>query len=647
MKNKNLKLKINKYYEGLPRKFAPHEHKRSSWREVRNARGQIIVELLIAFGLAGILIPALLMGLIASSSGKVQQQQRIIALGLLKEGEEAVRTTREADWTNITINGNYHPVRSGNTWTLAANTETIGDFTRTITVGDLSPSDLSLKKIKINVAWSNGILPTSATSLSSTVFLARWKNLSATQSVTSALIQQGYGDWCNPSLGITALDLPKSGVANAISAIQGQIAAGTGNNASGETYANVIISDPTYPTAPVATLSGVFVSSNPIKTNDVFTEQNYGYVATDNNFKEVVILDLINRDASNNYLELGYFDASGALNGNTVATSGNVGYVITAKKGGTPSTLFSFNLSSKTGSRAVVDPDGLALADNGNRMMIVGTKLYIADESLTGQLLIVDISNPSNLTLSRSVTLSSLGASAVYVNSTGTRAYVATHQSATLKELFIVNVDPLSAQYGSVINSYDTNGMEPKGLVLVNIPRLIIVGTGAEEYQVVNIETETASPLPRCGGLQVDSGINGISTVLTTANRAYSYIITGDASTELKIIEGGAGGTGGGGGGTFESASVDAGHSVIFNRFTASTDPTTLTATYKVAVSADCTTFNYVGPSGTSSDSYSSSGGVIPLSINPGRCFRYKVTLSGGGPGVTNATTTVVVNYSP
>ena len=49
----------------------------------------------------------------------------------------------------------------------------------------------------------------------------------------------GVGDWCQPTLAITALDLPKSGVANAISAIQGTLAAGTGENASGVSYANV------------------------------------------------------------------------------------------------------------------------------------------------------------------------------------------------------------------------------------------------------------------------------------------------------------------------------------------------------------------------------------------------------------------------
>jgi hypothetical protein len=181
--------------------------------------------------------------------------------------------------------------------------------------------------------------------------------------------------------------------------------------------------------------------------------------------------------------------------------------------------------------------------------------------------------------------------------------------------------------------------MDPTGVVLVNIPRVVIVGTGGEEYQVINVTNETAT-LTRCGGLQVDSGINGISTVFTAAQRAYSYIVTGDSNTELKIIEGGPGGSGTGGGLTVDSPILDAGHTSIFNRLSIdSVTPSDVTATYQVSVSTDCTTFNYSG-------NYSTSGGIIPLSINPGRCFRFRVTFSGGS-GSGPVSTTATINYSP
>src|SRR4030042_6940628 len=110
---------------------------------VRLIKGQIIIELLGAFGWAGILLPALLAGLVGARSGKVQQEQRILAIGLMKEAEEATRSVREADWENIATNEIYHPMVSpdclnitGSAWKLCPGLETVGDFSRSITIGD-------------------------------------------------------------------------------------------------------------------------------------------------------------------------------------------------------------------------------------------------------------------------------------------------------------------------------------------------------------------------------------------------------------------------------------------------------------------------------------------------------------------------------
>lgn len=591
--------------------------------------GQMIIELLVAFGLASILLPAIMIGFVSGSSGKVQQQQRLKATGYLEEGIEAVRSVREADWNNISINGTYHPDITGNSWTLSNGTETIEDFTRKIEISDVTPLDPSKKQITVTVSWNN-ILPTN---VSSVFILTRWKNISSPLTISGTLLNQGNGDWCSPALTITALDLPKNGVANAISAIQGQLAAGTGDNASGVSYANVTVSDPAAPTNPVAAISGTF---DGFKTNDVFTEQDYAYLATDTSSKDIVIINLTYKDANNKYSEAGYVDVpfAGNVNSASVVTSGDVGYVV----GGTH--LYSFDLTSKSGLRPLIDPDGVTFTGNASRMVIWGQRAYITTSNLSGQLVIADIENPADIKIKKTVGLPAAAGAAIYINKEGTRAYVATHESASQRELFIVNTDETSVGFGTVINSYDTNGMDPKGVVLVNIPRLIVVGTGAEEYQVINV-TDEINPLSRCGGLQIDTGVNGISTVFTAVQRAYSYIITGDATSELKIIEGGPGGGGTGGGLTVESLILDAGHTVTFNRMdVTSLTPAGITATYQVAVSTDCLTFSYTG-------NYTVSGGPIPLNINPGRCFRYKVTFSGGTGIGTTASTTVSVNYSP
>ena len=602
-------------------------------KNVKKQKGQLLVELLVAFGVASVLIPAIIFGFISASGGRVQQEQRLKATGLLKEGEEAVRSLRDMDWVNVATNGTYYPKVSSCSslpcWVWGAEVDGImGDFTRSVIISDVAPVDLSKKKITVSVGW-NSILPSTMTS---TFILARWKNISSSLVSAGTLINQGSGDWCAPTLNLASLDLPKNGVANAISAIQGQIAAGTGDNASGISYANVSITDPPAPATPSASMVGTF---DGFKTNDVFTEQNYAYLATDTNSKEIEIVDLTQTDINGKYTEAGYFNAPGNGNAASIAVSGNVGYMV----GGTK--LYDFDLTSKSGSRPIIDSDGLNLDGTASRIVIWGQRAYVTTSSLSEQLTIIDISNTSDLQVKKKVALDAAAGASVYINEEGTRAYVAAHSSSTKAELFIVNTDETSAGYGTVINSYDTNGMDPKGIIKVNIPRLVIVGTNGEEYQVIDITDETINPLPRCGGMQIDTGVNGVSTVFATSQRAYSYIVTGDSSTELKIIEGGPGGGGSGGGLIVESSPLDAGHSVVFNRIDiTSLTPSDITATYQIAVSTDCSTYNYSG-------NYTIAGGPIPMTLNPGQCFRYKVTFSGGSGVGTAASTTVSVNYSP
>jgi hypothetical protein len=661
-----------------------------------NQRGQLIIELLLATALSLIVFPALFTMFYLSREGKPQQLSRTKAVAWATEAEEALRSVRENGWDQLLAYANntaYHPVRSATIWGLGTGTETVNGYTRSITFSQVSRDsngaivtsggtvDPSTRRATIAVSWATPL----PTTISLVEYLTRHNNFLKVDTTTADFTAGttlntrvvtltdgdvvlgstgGFGDWCTPSLTISALDLPKSGVANAISAIQGQIAGGTGDNASGVSYANVLVSDPSFPTNPTASISGTF---DGYKTNDVFTEQNYAYLATDTNSKEVEIISLAGVDGFGKYSEAGYFNAPGNGNANSVATSGNVGYMI----GGTK--LYSFDLSSKSGSRPALDADGVTLPGTGNRLMIVGSRAFVTTSATNAQLVIVDISDPTNLRIADQVSLSGQGGKAIFVNGSGTRAYVATAQSASLKELFIVNVDASSAGYKQVLGTYDTNGMDPTGVVVVSGPRAIIVGHSAEEYQVVDITTETANPLPRCGGLQIDTGVNGVSTVQASSGRAYSYIVTGDASTELKIIEGGPGANGHDYvlNGTFTSQAFDVSTiatgsaKAAYNRLTASiTKPSSVTdvklqfaAADPVSNSCGGATYVYVGPDGTTGTYYTSSdnatiAGALPFSgpsgyKNPARCFRYQGQFTTTDQSLTPILSEVTISLSP
>ena len=630
--------------------------------------GQSLIELLITIALSAILIPALLTGFFVTREGRAQQEQRLLATAYAKEAQEAVRIVARNGWNNL-VNGTHHPIVSGSTWTFSSGSEAIGNLTRQIEIGDVQRDsngeivdsggtlDPSTKEIIITVSW-NSPLPTNVSSI---LYLSRFRNdafIHTTQEdfedgtldgviVTNddggevTLGAGGGGNWCSPNLSIAALDLPKQGVANAISAIEGELFIGTGENASGVSLANVSVSN-TYP--PVASIIGTF---DGYKTNDVFGEANYFYVATHRPNREIVIVDI----SSSPFSETGYYNPPPDIEDGAqgIYVVGNVGYAVVTNK------LYTFDLSSKTGSRPSIDGDGVTLAGNGNKIAVIDNYAYVSISSTTTQLQIIDISNPANLTVVGSASVNGGAGQDVFVNSTGTRAYLATAASATQAEFFIIDIETKTGSR-PVMGSYEASGMSPRGITVVTGNRAILVGTNGEEYQVINIVNE-ANPV-RCGGLNIDTGVNGVASIIEADGDAYSYILTGDQNSELKIIEGGPGGQFSTSG-EFTSSAFDASAEALFNRIiTNFIQPFNTLIQFQIGVvdlisgTCESATYNFIGPDGTSNTFFVSSSAAPLLNngqgyTNPGRCIKYKAFLSTNDPLSSPILNDFSVNYSP
>lgn len=199
--------------------------------------GQFIVELLVAIGLMLVILPPLTYVMIATRESKPLQDVRAAANTLVQETYEAMRSVRERGWSYVAVNGTYHPVVSGGAWELASGAETVGGFTRQVTISDVyrdaggaivetgGSLDPSTKKIVATISWT---LP-SAASLSSTWFLSRYVRNSSVVHTTEAdfaagvvyntqvantlggeitLANNNKGKWCSPSFSQIAIDLP-------------------------------------------------------------------------------------------------------------------------------------------------------------------------------------------------------------------------------------------------------------------------------------------------------------------------------------------------------------------------------------------------------------------------------------------------------
>lgn len=355
---------------------------------MQQKRGQTLVELLMAVGIASLLLPALIVGIIAGRNGKPQQYQRQDAVDVLEQMTEAMRTIREtAGWNAFAVDGVYHPIMTGTTWMLTQGATTSADMTSQITIGDVyrnangtivsTPGtlDVSTKIATASVSWTQP----SSTSIQSTMYFTRYMgNLSAIQTTFADFSQgttngtaveytnnsptdgdvklgpSGNGDWCNPSnfLLNPPLVLPSNTTADTISASTGGNAyIGFSPNAGVSTIVFAYVKITQYTPTVQASIQGVFYGT--FTVYNVFGDGHYAYLATDSSGQEGMILDLTQLTPGTpypTYPKVGWFTSGNGTSGRFVFVNGNTGYLV---HGNTLSAygagITTYNLQSKTG----------------------------------------------------------------------------------------------------------------------------------------------------------------------------------------------------------------------------------------------------------------------------------------------------------
>lgn len=326
----------------------------------RYYKGQLLVELLLTIGLAALLMPVIVIGLMTARDGKPQQEKRVQSVALMKETIAAVTNMRDNDWTTFTSlaqNTPYHPTIIANKWTLQNGVATtsagliqsviISDVYRTSSgaiasnpVGNIL--DPSTKKIDISISWVKPI-PSSTTAV---LYLTRTLNFTQTHTtrndylpgiITNSQItttsdgeiklgNNNRAKWCSPSFASATIDLPDgppvavAATASAVSiSIQNDVFVATAPSSSSAVkmaYANVTANIAT----PSASLRGIFTLdaskyasgtyppslgglTNNFKTNDVkyyrSTSGNlYGLLAIDDPNHEVIVVQIKNNNGT-------------------------------------------------------------------------------------------------------------------------------------------------------------------------------------------------------------------------------------------------------------------------------------------------------------------------------------------------------------
>ncbi len=660
-------------------------------------KGSSLIELIIVFALLSLLLPVVIIGLTSTGKSLPQQKQRISATAIYKEVQEAVKQIKDESWSSFAVNGIYHPVINSTKWALAIGSHTENGFTTQVIIADAyrNPEgqlvqsggviDPSTKKVTISVSWTTPL----AQSITATNYYTRYRDnrLFSQTTVTDfnygtpsgttivntdnssipddgeiTLGAGGNSNWCSPSLSISSFDLNGQGITTALTATStaqfDYIYTTTGGNSSGNSMDGVKVShdDP-----PATSTTGIY---NNRKTYGIYVDvpNQYVYLTSDHPSLTVDIVQV----ATLPYSQTGTFQASGGGTGTSVYSAFHpslrydVGYVSAGNY------LYTFNLSSKSGARSQLGR--VSTAGAGRKIVVIGIYAYVALSSSSEQFAIFDISNPSSpVKVSKIDVGNSQKATDVFVNSSGTRAYLITQQTNPARNnFFIIDTTNKITSLPPPLGSYNTGSMNPLGITAVPGNRVIIVGSGGEQYQVLRIDNESAPT--RCGGLTNPHGatsLNAVSSLLQTDGSAYSYTLTNQSTNELMIIEGGPGGGSYTSSGTYESPSFDATTSAGFNRFVASVsqpDQASLSMQIGVAnpVNNSClhNQYTYIGPDIQNPTlSYftpinNKIQGRIPVVnygsyTNPARCFRYKLFMSTNDKNSTPVFSDFNLNYSP
>lgn len=632
----------------------------------KGLKGFSLAELILAIGIFSAMSSFLVLLIIDSTRTIENVRVREKATRLTEEVFNTLTMLKEETWYSIarhTDQGAKHLEEVSGVYDIVDGQGTKDDMTYFFVIESASrdslrnivfeggTNDPHTRSISITVTWIDRLKKVQ--SITPTIYVNDWNTNSITYTTKeefdtgfftntmSQITEDGevrlqsmkYADWCNPTLSMSAFDLPGQGIAKSISSNGEKIYMGTGDNASGVSFMDAtVVGEPPVVTNGLSNYNGA-------KTNDVFGINGNALIATDTNSEEVMILDL-NTLTYGLYTKVGYFDSSGNQNATAVFAVGNLGFVTHGRN------LTLFSLSSMSGSRPQLRTISVGTSSSLITDIFVDENYaYLTVTNNQYELLIYQYS--PTLQLIGQGDIGTAPPSAMFISEDKNRAYVGT-ASNTGKEFFVLDISTKNTTYPTV-TSFELGSLSVTSVVAVE-NRAIIGGAGGQEYVVLDIENEGIPN--QCGGLQIDTGINAMALARQGIN-VYTYILTGDSTQELKIIRGGPGGGGADGDGYLEYGEYI---SEIFDSTSATSEyyilalnteiPIGSGLEIQVRISNDPTMAgsSWIGPDGTSATFYSQSGvfDFPPLLI--GRYIQYRAIFRSN-TDLTPLLKEIIINY--
>lgn len=619
-----------------------------------------LVEIILAitmFSLSIIVVGSLILEGVRSTKNQSLKNTSIYAI---KEIFNAVTVVKNDLWSEIVNNTNdgpKHLVFQDNVYSIVDGSIDVDGVIMSFTI-DIANRDASgnivisggtadphTRIINILASWID--ITNSESTVTSVIYVNDWNTLEWYEDITAdfddgtnnqttvqstlggevQLQRIFYPDWCKPTLAINEYNIPGDASAKTLFSDIGVSYLGTGGNANGVAFTKVTIDGVENPTIAV---EGEF---NGYLTNNIYVEGDYAYLSTTQDSKEVVILDI----SSTPYTEVGYYDTPRTEDANGVWVKDNVGFVAAGRY------VYTFDLSQKTGARPSIS--NIRASNNQNlfriasvsQIIIRGDYLFASLDQDWYEMVILDVSNPASMVITSKTNVNNQQSFDIFVSPDGNRAYFGTGAASNEREFFIIDTSSKSGGR-PIIGQYDTNGMSVRGVAIVERDqRAVLVGYGGEEYQAVTISDE-ANPV-RCGGMELNNGINDVDSVIDSLGNAFSYLLTNDSTSDFRVLRGGPGGAGDETGygylaeGDYTSSVFDSGSattSFYYQEWKGNIpDGASIKLQYRAGNTSDLSAVQWVGPDGSNATFFDTQNVTnFPSSFIAKRYIQYRAYLT-------------------
>jgi len=494
---------------------------------MRKERGFSVVEVILAAALFMILatgsIAVILQGLDSNRLG----EEQAVASQFAAEGIEAVRSIKNQNFALLVNSLGTGTKRQDSVWAFFGNNNILNSkYTRVLTVSDVQRDGSG------NIVASGGTLDKLAKKITSTV---SW-NFSPTR--PNSIVLTSYltdyrkpfiGNWALPSLGSSFnLTIANSGDANSsgrsIAFANNKIYLGRTNSRGSEFY----IFDVSAPATP-ALMGRRDLDGSP---NSIVIRGNYAYIASDDNFSELQIVDISNPatiDLASKLTTVNLTKGnSGDNNADAVSLSLSGNYLIMVRNVGDEFLIFDLANPSNPG-----DPIGRTntLTGDPNGVVALGNYAYVASADNNAELQVFDISNKTSPSKSATLDLSG-GADALSLGVAGSYVLVGRKEEGSSPELYSINIsNPAIPTLSSTLEL----GADVRSLFYDTISKHAFLATNdnRNDFKVIDVRNPDALP-----GVLGQLNINDSPRQIVYDNALDRAFITSSSdSQELQIIK--------------------------------------------------------------------------------------------------------------